>query len=172
MKGISDFALLGTAVFMSLTASAGMLLAENNAKAGKEPVVTKEGVSVEECRKALVNEQFPELIVEKVLVAKGIPKSQIKEINGKLQGRVHDYQASAEEVKEVIDETEPVATNDPLSGAYDAEGMSDIHFDFFVDVMKEYITDADLARAMFTEISAERKAQIEACGQEPDRDDK
>ncbi|MDP1834858.1 MAG: hypothetical protein Q8K75_02920 [Chlamydiales bacterium] len=171
MKGISGFALLGTAVFMSLTASAGMLFAENNSKADKEPVVAKEGVSVEECRKALVNEPFPELIVENVLVEKGIPKSQIKEINGKLQGRVH-HQASREEVREVIEETEPVATNDPLSGAYDAEGMADIQFDLFVDVMKEYITDADLARAMYTDISAKRKAQIEACGQESAKHDK
>lgn len=191
MKGISGFALLGTAVAFSLTASAAMLIAENTANSNATHLDTSNGTtrtnngnssqtnyvngvthsddvlvpqeddSVDACRRALVEDHYPDLIVEEVLVARGINPADIKAINTKLdeQGR----HMKLEEIGEVIENTEPVATNDPLSGAYDAEAMANLRFEVFAEVMKEYVTDAATIHDLFQKIEDLREQHITEC---------
>ena len=164
MIRLGELGLLGAAIFMSMTAT---LAADESV--GQETLLVKESTEengVDACRKALLKDDFPDLIVEKALTSKGIAASQIKEINGKLDEEAKAIpQIYAAEYKVNMQE-EPVATNDPLSEVYMAENIDDVRFEVFAKVMKEYVSDPEVVMSMFNEIVAQRNAQLKACGME------
>ncbi len=120
--------------------------------------------TVDKCRQDLMSDAFPAEIVEKALTSKGIAQSQIKEIMGKLsEGAKNIPEMYATEYQSNVQE-EPAATNDPLSEIYMTENLNDVREEVFLNVMKEYVSDAQLAVSMFNDITTQRNAAIKDCG--------
>lgn len=93
---------------------------------------------VESCRQQLVNQFFSQSVVEKVLIENGISPTDSEEIYRELMSsQVVELKARHMEQK--------------------------AHFEQFIHVMKNYISDADLAQKIYREIVLEREKQIEGC---------
>lgn len=146
-------------IAMGIAASLSLFAADQAVTPKAEPkVMTNE--AQQDCEK-LMKDPFPDLIVEKVLTSNGISPSEVKEITGKLDAAAATIPDRF--AKEYAAEDEPIATNDPLSDVYDTESLDNVRLEVFRDVMKEYISDAELAMKMFNEINTQREAAVKAC---------
>jgi len=147
----------GLLVTMGLVASLALFGANQNTMPDDSNLANQKQADCDKLRQ----DPFPDLIVEQVLTKKGIASSQIKEINGKLDQAATTI--TDKFLEEYQEDEEPVATNDPLSEVYNTDNVEDVKRDVFMDVMKAYITDAQVGVEMFNQISAKRESALEAC---------
>lgn len=156
MKRLSKLALFSGIAAVAMVARMTSVMAEETA--------AMELNTIDKCRQELTNEAFPLAITEKALISKGIAQSQVKEIMDKLNEQAKIIPAIyAAEYKSDIQE-EPLATNDPLSEVYMIENLNSVREEVFLSVMKEYVSDAQVAIAMFNSITSQREAAIKDCG--------
>lgn len=148
----------GVALFLSAAETAE----ENQTKTVEDQAA---GATVETCRQALVDDHFPDVIVFDVLVDRGVSKSDIKSINKKLDADSKDIKDDFAQT--VLNEEEPVATNDPLSDVFNYDALKDARLVVFREVMKDYVDDAGMVINMYNKIESERDKQIKECGKLP-----
>ncbi len=160
MRNVRPPGLKNLALAVSLTASLALFGAEKPADQSDAPAMTNE--SQQQCIR-LMQDPFPDTIVEKVLTKKGISEGQIKEITQELDAaaaKIPDKFAQA-----YGNDEEPSATNDPLSDVYNdsTEELDNARLEVFRDVMKKYVSDVEVAMQMFKDINKQRNKEIKNC---------
>jgi hypothetical protein len=161
---MGTFRTVATVVAMALVISLPAMTVETPPAAKQVQAVDDldPGATVETCRQVLVDDHFPDVIVYNVLVDRGVSKSDIKLINQKLDSDSKDLREDFVQV--VVEEEEPVATNDPLSDVYNYDALKDARLVVFREVMKDYVDDAGMVIQMYNKIESERDKQLKACG--------
>ena len=156
MRNVRTAGLRNMTLAVSLAASLALFGAE------KGDAMTMINESQQQCIR-LMQDPFPDTIVEKVLIKNGISEGQIKTITKELD-------AAAATIPEKFaaaygNEEEPSATNDPLSDVYanSTEELDNVRLEVFRDVMAKYVSDVGRAMEMFKEISKQRNNEIKTC---------
>jgi len=160
MEQQTRFPLVAMAVVASLLLSFSLLIAETLQE--PEIVVSQTSLYEGQCASANLEDSFPDLIVEKILVEAGISASDVPRINKQLD------EAAEKHLDKLMADEEQV--DGPLAMELALEEANHARFTVYASVMDEYMSDAMIMTDTFSKISEQRQELIESCLKESEAD--